>query len=157
MTPANPSRSSTARTSTGSTPSPRRISACSLKSPCSASTPIFFGPSSPRATPLPPTGREPLPFGQVAHLPAYHRHAETPARLGHGLRVLEVGRRLHDGPSPEGGVPTLEDPATDEHTVCPELHHQGRIRRGGYAAGSEQHDGEPPVLGDPPHELVRRT
>src|SRR5215207_4900449 len=120
MIPASPSRSSTARTSTGSTPSPRRISACSLKSPCRASTPIFFGPSSPCVTPLPATGRESLSFCQVAHLPAHHRHSETPARLG------------------------------------PELHHHGRIGRGGYAAGREQHDGEATVLGDPPHELVRR-
>src|SRR5918999_5273170 len=153
MIPASPSRSSTSRTSTGSTPSSRRISACSLKSPCSASTPIFFGPF---VSPLPATGREPLSFCQGAHLPADHRHAETPARLGHGLRVLEVGRRLYDGPRPEGGIPALEDAATDEHTVGPELHHQGRVRRGGYATGREQHDGEPPVLGDPPHELVRR-
>src|SRR5215217_2683736 len=156
MIPASPSRSSTARTSTGSTPSPRRISACSLKSPCKASTPIFFGPSSPRATPLPATGREPLSFCQVAHLPAHHRHSETPARLGHGLRVLEMGRSLHDGPSPEGRVPALEDAAPYEYPIGPELHHQGSIGRGGYAAGREQHDGEPPVLGDPSHELVRR-
>src|SRR5215208_2704299 len=159
MIPASPSRSSTARTSTGSTPSPRRISACSLKSPCSASTPTFFGPSSPRATPfvspLPATGREPLSFCQVAHLPADHRHAETPARLGHGPGVLEVGRSLHDSPRPEGGVPALEDATPYEHAVGPQLHHQGRIGRGGYAAGREQHHRKPPVLGDPPHELVR--
>src|SRR5918995_6077336 len=158
MIPASPSRSSTARTSTGSTPSPRRISACSLKSPCSARTPIFFGPSSSRAapfvSPLPATGREPLPFCQVAHLPADHRHAEAPARLGHGLRVLEVGRRLYDGPRPEGRVPALEDAATDEHPIGPELHHQGRVRRGGYAAGREQHDRKPPILSNPSHELV---
>src|SRR5829696_2938318 len=129
--PASPSRSSTARTSTGSTPRARRISACSLKSPCRASTPTFFGPSSPRATPLPATGREPLPFCQVAHLPAHHRHSETPARLGHGLRVFEMGRSLHDGPSP-----------------------QSRVRRSGYAAGREQHDRKPPILSDPSHELV---
>src|SRR5215212_195099 len=160
MIPASPSRSSTARTSTGSTPSPRRISACSLKSPCSASTPIFFGPSSSRTAPLvstlPATGREPLSFCQVAHLPADHRHAETPARLGHGLRVLEVGRRRHDSPRPEGRVPALEDAAPYEHAVGAQLHHQGRVRRSGYAAGGEQYDRKPPVFGDPPHELVRR-
>src|SRR5215211_6627689 len=158
MIPASPSRSSTARTSTGSTPSPRRISACSLKSPCSASTPTFFGPSCMRATPfvspLPATGREPLSFCQVAHFSTYHRHSKTPARLSHGLRVLEMGRSLHDGPSSEGRIPTLEDAAPDEHTVGPQLHHQGRVRRGGYTSGCEQHDRQPPVLGDPPHELV---
>src|ERR687889_252898 len=125
MIPANPSRSSTARTSTGSTPSARRISACSLKSPCSASTPILFGPSSgltaPFVSPLPATGRQPLSFCQIAHLPADHRHAETPARLGHDLGVLEVGGRLHDGPRSEGRVPTLEDTATDKNTIGPEL------------------------------------
>src|SRR5918912_24927 len=100
MIPAKPSRSSTARTSTGSTPKSRRISACSLKSTCSASTPILLGPSSLRTTPfvspLPATGREPLPFREVPHLPADHRLAEAPARLGYGPRVLVVGRRLHD-------------------------------------------------------------
>src|SRR5215212_3841843 len=154
MIPASPSRSSTARTSTGSTPSPRRISACSLKSPCKASTPIFFGPFSPRATPLPATGREPLSFCQVAHLPAHHRDSESPARLSHGLRVFEMGRSLHDGPSPEGRVPALEDAAPYEHPIGPELHHQGRVRWGGYAAGREQHDRKPPILSDPSHELV---
>src|SRR5918992_3602411 len=153
MIPASPSRSSTARTSTESTPSPRRIRACPLKSPSSASPPIFFGPF---VSPLPATGREPLSFSQVAHLPADHRHAETPARFGHGLRVLEVGRRLHDGPRPEGRVPALEDAAPHEHAVGTELHHQGCVCRGGNAAGSEQYHGEPSVLGDPPHELVRR-
>src|SRR5215218_5693509 len=161
MIPAKPSRSSTSLTSTGSTPSLRRISACSLKSPCSASTPTFFGPSSSRAppfvSPLPATGREPLSFGQVPHLPADHRHAETPARLRHNLRVLEVCGRLHDGPRPEGRVPALEDAAPHEHAVGHELHHHGSICGGGYATGREQHDGEPCVLGDPPHELVRRT
>src|SRR5215207_3472651 len=128
MIPAKPSRSSTSLTSTGSTPSPRRISACSLKSPCSASTPTLFGPSSlrtaPFVSPLPATGREPLSFRKVAHLPADHRHAQAPARLGDGLRVLEMGRRLHDGPRPQGRVPTLEDTAPHEHTVGTELHHQ---------------------------------
>src|SRR5215203_784167 len=154
MIPASPSRSSTARTSTGSTPSPRRISACSLKSPCKASTPIFFGPSSPRATPLPATGREPLSFCQVAHLPAHHRHSESPTRLGHGFRVFEMGRSLHDGPSPEGRVTTLEDAAPYEHPIGPELHHHGRVRWGGYTAGREQHDRKPPILSNPSHELV---
>src|SRR5215212_3448488 len=138
MIPAKPSRSSTSLTSTGSTPSPRRISACSLKSPCSASTPTLFGPSSSRAapfvSPLPATGREPLPFGKFPHLPADHRHAEPPARFGHSLRVLEVGRRGHDGPRPEGRVSALEDAAAYEHAIGPELHHQGCIGRGGYAA-----------------------
>src|SRR5215207_166743 len=159
MIPAKPSRSSTSLTSTGSTPSPRRISACSLKSPCSASTPTLFGPSSPRATPfvspLPATGREPLSFRKLSHLPADHRHAQTPARLGNGLRVLEVCRSLHDGPCPEGRVLALEYAAPYEHAVGPQLHHQGRIGRSGYATGREQHHRKAPVLGDPPHELER--
>src|SRR5215204_3456018 len=100
MIPARPSRSSTARTSTGSTPSLLSICACSRKSPCSASTPTLFGPSSLRATPfvspLPATGREPLSFPEISHLPADHRLAEAPAGLRDDLRVLEVGRRLHD-------------------------------------------------------------
>src|SRR5918998_1045025 len=108
MIPARPSRSSTALTSTGSTPRPRRISACSLKSPCSARTPIRAGPSSsgraPLVSPLPATGREPLPFSEVPHLPADHRLAEPPARLGYGLRVLVVGGRLHYGPGAHGRV-----------------------------------------------------
>src|SRR5215213_8663212 len=140
MIPASPSRSSTARTSTGSAPRVRSISACSLKSPCSARTPILFGPSSSPATPLPATGSEPLRFGKVPHLPADHRLTETPARLGHGLRVLEVGRRLHDSPRPEGRIPALEDAAPYEHAAGAQLHHQGRVRRSGYAAGGEQYD-----------------
>src|SRR5215212_1357674 len=160
MIPAKPSRSSTALTSTGSTPSPCRISACSLKSPCSASTPTLFGPSSARAapfvSPLPATGREPLSFRQIPHLPADHRLAESPARLCDGFGILEVGRRLHDGPRPEGRITALEDAAPNEHAVGPELHHQRSVRRRRYAAGREQHDGKAPVVGDPPHELVRR-
>src|SRR5215210_1125871 len=156
MIPASPSRSSTARTSTGSAPRVRSISACSLKSPCSARTPILFGPSSSPATPLPASGSEPLRFGKVPHLPADHRLTETPARLGHGLRVLEVGRRGHDGARPEGGVPALEDATPHEHAVGPELHHQRGVSGSSNAAGREQHDGETTVLGDPPYELVRR-
>src|SRR5215210_1802050 len=161
MIPARPSRSSMVRTSTGSTPSLRRICACSLKSPCSASTPTRFGPSSlcatPFVSPLPATGREPLSFREIPHLPADHRLAESPAGLRDDLRVLEVGRRLHDGPRAQGRVPALEDSAPDEHAVGPELHHKRRISRGRYAAGGEQHDGEPSVLGDPVHQLVRRA
>src|SRR5215210_2953231 len=131
MIPARPSRSSTVRTSTGSTPSLRRISACSRKSPCSASTPIFFGPSSLRAvpfvSPLPATGREPLSFREIPHLPADHRLAEAPARLRDDLRVLEVRCRLHDGPRAQRRVPALEDSAPDEHAVGTKLHHQGRV------------------------------
>src|SRR5215208_3274887 len=92
--PARPCRSPTSRTSTGSTPSFLRISACSLKSPCSARTPTLGFP------PLPPTGREPLSFREVTHLPADHSLAEPLARLGHSLRVPEVGRGLHYSPSP---------------------------------------------------------
>src|SRR5215212_7324245 len=155
MIPAKPSSSSTALTSTGSPPKLRRISACSLKSPCSASTPILLGPSSLRATPFvspsPTTGREPVPFREVPHLPADHRLAEAPARLGDGLRVLVVGRRLHDGLRPEGRVPALKDAAPDEDTLGPELHHERRVCRGRYPARGEQHDREPAVLGDPAH------
>src|SRR5829696_8860189 len=160
MIPTRPSRSSTVLTSTGSTPSPLSICACSLKSPCKASTPTRFGASSSRKAPLvspsPATGREPLSFGEVAHLPADHGLAEAPARLGHGLRVLVVRGRGHDGPSPERRVTALEDAAPDEHAVGPELHHQRSVGRGGDAAGREEDDGEPPVLGDPAYQLVGR-
>src|SRR4028119_1862533 len=80
-------------------------------------------------SPLPATRREPLPFGKIAHLPADHSLAESPARLGHGLRILEVRSRLHDGPRPQGGVAALEDPASHEHPAGPALHHQRRGRR----------------------------
>src|SRR5215210_3295735 len=161
MIPASSSRSSTARTSTGSTPRPRRIDACSRKSPCNASTPTFFGPSFSRAaplvSPLPATGREPLSLREIAHLPADHRPAEAPTCLSYGPCVLIVGRRGHDGSCPRCGVPALEDAAADEDAVGPELHHQRGVGRCGYAACREQHDGDPPVLGDPPHEFVRRA
>src|SRR5215217_6545116 len=145
MIPATPSRSSTALTSTGSTPRPRRISACSLKSPCSATF----------VSPLPATGREPLSFREIPHLPADHRHPEAPARLGHGPGVLVVGGRLHDGPCTNGRVPALEDAAADEHAVGAKLHHERGVGRGGYAAGRKQHDRQTTVLRNPAHQLVR--
>src|SRR5215212_3889311 len=155
MIPATPSRSSTALTSTGSTPRPRRISACSLKSPCSARTPIRFGPSSPRnapfISPLPATGREPLSFCKIPHLPADHRLSEAPARLGYGPGVLVVGGRLHDGPCANCRVPALEDAAADEDAIGAKLHHKRGVGRGGYAARREQHDRETTVLRDPAH------
>src|SRR5215210_4711512 len=150
ITPARPSRSPAALTSTGSTPSPRRISACSRTSPWSASMPTFG------LSPLPATRREPLLLFQVPHLPADHSLAEPPARLRHGLRVLEVRRRLHDGPRPQGRVPALEDAAADEHAVGPELHHERRVGWRSDAPCREQHDRQATVLGDPPHQLVRR-
>src|SRR5918994_2289188 len=150
MIPARPSMSSTALTSTGLTPRPRRISACSLKSPCRARTPIRFRPSSPRSapfvSPLPATGREPLSFRKIAHLPANHRLSEASARLGNGIRVLVMGGRLHDGPRANCRVPALEDAAADEHAVGAELHHERGIGRGRYAASREQHDRETAVL-----------
>src|SRR5215217_7334716 len=138
MIPESPSRSSTARTSTGSTPRPRRIAACSLKSPCSASTPTRFGPSSSRTAPfvslLPATGCEPLSLCKIAHLLADHSLAEAPARLSYSPGVLVVGRRRNDSPCPGGRVTALEDTAADEDAVGTELHHQRGIGRGGYAA-----------------------
>src|SRR5919112_6353483 len=158
MTPDRPSRSSTALTSTGSTPRPRRISACSLKSPCSARTPIRAGESSsgkaPLVSPLPATGREPLPFRKVPHLPADHRLAEPPARLGYDLRVLVMGGRLHDGPRTNCRVAALEDAAAYENTVGAELHHERGVGRGCETTGREQHDRKATVLRDPPHQLV---
>src|SRR4028119_1444432 len=145
MTPARPFSSSTVLTSTGSTPSRRRISACSWKSPWSARMPTL-GLSSP----LPATRREPLLFLEVPHLPADHRLAEAPARLGHGLRVLEVRRRLHNGPRPGGRVAALEDAAPDKDAVGPELHHERRVRRRRDAARGDKHDRQPPVLPHPP-------
>src|SRR4028118_2123162 len=111
MMPASPSNPSAVLTSTGSTPSRCRISACSCTSPCSARMPTFG------LSPLPATRREPPPFGKVAHPPADHSLAESPARLGHGLRILEVRSRLHDCPRPQGGVAALDDPASHEHPV----------------------------------------
>src|SRR5918993_100613 len=128
MTPDRPSRSSTALTSTGSTPRPRRISACSLKSPCSARTPIRFRPSSsgkaPFISPLPATGREPLSFRKIPHLSTDHRLSEAPARLGYGPGVLVVGGCLHDGPCANSRVPALEDAAADEDAIGAKLHHK---------------------------------
>src|SRR5919112_2130556 len=135
MIPARPSRSSTALTSTGSTPRPRRISACSLKSPCRARTPIRFRPSSSRnapfVSPLPTTGREPLSFRKIAHLFADHGLSEASARLGYGPGVLVMGGRLHDGPGANCRVPALEDAAADEHAVGAKLHHERGVGRGG--------------------------
>src|SRR4028119_2411280 len=183
MAPARPFNSSTVLTSTGSTPSRRNISACSWTSPWSARMPTL-GLSSPlpatrrepplffEVPPLPPAPclaharaalppvparrREPLLFFEVPHLRAAHRLAQAPARLGHGLRVLVVSSRLHDGPRPRGRVPALEDATPDEHAVGPKLHHERRVRRRGDASCGEQHDRQPPVLCGPPHQLVGR-
>src|SRR5215213_6383503 len=116
--PARPSRSPTWRTSSGSTPSFLRISTCSLKSRCKARTPIF---GAAFLSPLPSSVREPLSLGEIAHLPATHRLAETLARLRDHLRVAEVGRGLHDRPRPARGVAALEDTAPDEDPVRLEL------------------------------------
>src|SRR5215212_502882 len=151
MIPASPARSSTPRTSTGSTPKVLRIAACSRKSPCSARTPIFG------FSPLPSTGREPLSFRQVAHLPTDHRLAESLAHLGHRLRIPEVGRGLHYRRGPASRVAALEDAASDEHPVRPELHHQRRVRRGGETSGGEEHHRQLRVLGDPANEIVGRS
>src|SRR4028119_629816 len=151
MAPAKPFNSSTVLTSTGSTPSRRKISACSWTSPWSARMPTL-GLSSP----LPATRREPLLFLEIPHLPPDHRLAEAPPGPGHGLRVLEVRRRLNDGPRPEGRVAALEDAAPDKDAVGPELHHERRVRRRGDAARGEKHDRQPPVLRYPPDQLVRR-
>src|SRR5215217_6696104 len=129
--PARPSRSPTSRTSTGSTPSLLRTSACSLKSPCKARTPILCGAVDSCLLPLPSTSSEPLSFREVADLPAHHRLAEALARLRDDLRVAEVGRGLHDRARTARGVPTLEDAAPDEDPVRPELHHQRRVGRRG--------------------------
>src|SRR5215210_4067855 len=148
MIPASPARSSAPRTSTGSTPKFLRISACSRKSPCSARTPIFG------FSPLPPTGREPLSFREVAHLPTDHRLAQALARLGNRLRVPEVGRGLHYRRGPARRVAALEDAAPDEHPVRPELHHQRRVRRGGDPTGGEEYHRQLPVLRDPANQVV---
>src|SRR5215212_7157338 len=148
MIPASPARSSAPRTSTGSTPKVLRISACSRKSPCSARTPIFG------FSPLPSTRREPLPFRQVTHLSTDHSLAKSLARLGHRLRVPEVGRGLHNCLRPARRVAALEDAAPDEHAVRPELHHQRRVRRGGDPTGGEEHHRQLPVLGYPSNLVV---
>src|SRR4028119_1422289 len=106
-------------------------------------------------SPLPATRREPLPFGKIAHLPADHSLAESPARLGHGLRILEVRSRLHDGPRPQGGVAALEDPASHEHPVGPELHHQRRVRRRRASPRRGPADRQPPPLPPPPPPPAR--
>src|SRR5918994_6207286 len=148
MIPARPSRSSTSRTSTGSTPRDSRISACSRKSPCSARTPIFG------TLPLPSTGGEPLSFCKVAHLLAHHRLAQALACLGDCLGIPEVGRRLHYGPSPLLRVAALEDAASDEHPVCPQLHHQRRVGGRCDPPSGKEHDRQLPVLRHPAHDVV---
>src|SRR5687767_5878120 len=104
--PASPSRSPTSRTSTGSTPSLRKIPACSRKSPCRASTPTL-GVVVSLSWPLPATSREPLSLREVAHLLADHRLAEALARLRDGLRVPVMGGGLHDRPGPGRRVVAL--------------------------------------------------
>ena len=54
------------------------------------------------------------------------------------------------------GFARLEDPRADEHAVGAELHAERGVGGRCDPAGREGHDGQPPVLGDPAHELVRR-
>src|SRR5215212_6153495 len=152
--PASPSKTSTSRTSTGSTPSLRRISACSLKSPCRARTPILAGAADTCAWPLPSTGREALSLGEVAHLLADHCLPKALASLRDRRRVAEVGRGLHDRPGPARRIVAFEDSASDEDPVGPKLHHQRGVGRRGDATRSEEHHWRLPVLGYPTHEVV---
>ena len=54
------------------------------------------------------------------------------------------------------GIGGLEDPRAHEVALGAELHHQRGVGRGGDAAGAEQHDGQPALLGHVAHQLERR-
>ncbi|GAB1400671.1 hypothetical protein MASR1M66_21260 [Aminivibrio sp.] len=68
-----------------------------------------------------------------------------------------MGHGLDDGPGPAGRVAALEDARTDEDAVHAELHHQGRVGRGGDAAGREIDHGQPAQFAQPAHQLQRRA
>eukprot|EP00755_Sulcionema_specki_P011392 Sspe_Gene.48952::Locus_25915_Transcript_2_2_Confidence_0.750_Length_1135::g.48952::m.48952 len=81
------------------------------------------------------------------------RFSDTEASF---FRVLEVRAGLDNSPGALRRVPALEDPRADEHTVAPQLHQQGDVRRSGQPTRSKGHNREPPELGSLLHQVQRR-
>ena len=74
--------------------------------------------------------------------------SEIARDLGDHRGVLVVGGGFDDRLGPSGRVAALEDSGADEHSVAPELHHEGGIGRRGDATGGEVDDRELAGLGD---------
>src|SRR5947209_8363410 len=79
---------------------------------------------------LPPPGLEQVLLGELRRLDPDHRVAELLAHAREHVRVLVVGRRLHNRLGAPGRVARLEDPGADEDGLRPELHHERGVRRG---------------------------
>src|SRR5688572_32000069 len=112
-------RCSALRTSTGVAPASARARPCSLKSPCSASTPAFTSVTPARGG-LPAAILQ--PGLERADLEPGHRVAEAVRELRQYVGVLEVRGRLDDGSRHGGRVLALEDARSDEDAVDAELH-----------------------------------
>ncbi len=80
--------------------------------------------------------------------------AEAGADLGQDLRVVVVRRGLDDRLGVALGVLALEDARADEDRFRAELAHEGRVGRGGDAAGAEVRHGQRTELGGLLHHVV---
>src|SRR6267143_5094001 len=139
------------RTSTPSTPMPRRVLRCSLKSPWRPRTP----PRAVLCGVLPAADGKASAGGNRLERDAAHRLSETARDFGDELRVGEVRRRLDDRLRALRRILGLVDPGADEVSLGTELHRESGVRGCRDATGAEENDRKPLVRRDVVHELDR--
>src|SRR5512137_2208843 len=86
---------------------------------------------------LPTSRRQQILLGDTFYVQSRHRVTQAPGDLSDDLGILVVSGRLDNGLGPDGGIAGLEDAGANEDAFCPQLHHERRIGRSGYSAGSE--------------------
>ena len=91
---------------------------------------------------LPTSVRETLVWCEALDLNALHRFAEAIANFGELSRLLPVRDRLNHCFGADCWVFTHEDAASNEDSLCAELHAQGCIGWCCHAASSEVRYGE---------------
>src|SRR5882672_12809555 len=133
MSASTSSSCSGLRTSTPSTPKPRSVVRCSLKSPWRPRTPT-------RAVllELPAADGKAFAGGNGLKRETTHRLSETARHVGDELRVGEVRRRLDDCFRAPGGILRFVDAGADEVALRAELHRKRGIRRRRDATGAEE-------------------
>src|SRR5438477_11050056 len=147
--PSSPSSCSGLRTSTTSAPRRRSIAACSRTLPWTARTPT-------RMPELPAAGFEQLFRAQRGGGETAHCVAEPARDAPEDLGVVEVRGRLDDRLRAVARIARLEDSGADEDAVGAKLHAERSVCGRRDPTRCERHDRQPPVLGDPAHELDRR-